>query len=381
MTDSKTTELKRTPLFFLHEKLGAKMVPFAGYDMPVQYPMGVLKEHLWTREHAGLFDVSHMGQVWVDGPDWDTIARAFERLVPQDVLGLKPGRQRYGFFTNGKGGIEDDLMFARSAEGDRLFVVVNAACKDADIARMKAALEPELQVTPIDDRVLIAIQGPQAAEVCEAISPAMASVRFMDSHALAFLGTTVMASRSGYTGEDGFEISIQESCAVEVVEQLLSDDRVAPIGLGARDSLRLEAGLCLYGSDLDAGTTPVEADLTWAIQKPRRSGGERAGGFPGADRVLDQIEAGAPRTRVGLLPDGRAPMRAGVEIFAEPGGAMPIGRVTSGAFGPSIERPMSMAYVETPHSAVGTTVYGEVRGKRMPATVTAMPFRPAGYKR
>ena len=369
------TDLERTPLFDLHVALGAKLVPFAGYDMPVQYGLGVMKEHLWTREHAGLFDVSHMGQVRIDGQDWETIALAFETLVPQSVLALAEGRQRYGFFTNEAGGIEDDLMFAN--RGDHLFVVVNAACKAADLDRM-TALEPAVTVTPIEGRALLALQGPEAEAAFSALVPGAAEMKFMDVLTLDWEGAELWVSRSGYTGEDGYEISVPEARAVALTEALLADERVEAIGLGARDSLRLEAGLCLYGNDIDATTTPVEAALTWGIQKVRKAGGEREGGFPGADVILGQLADGAPRKRVGLLPDGRAPMRAGTPLFA---GDTQVGEVTSGAFGPTIERPMSMGYVATEHSEIGTTLEGEVRGKRMPVTVSEMPFTPANFKR
>jgi len=328
-----------------------------------------------------LFDVSHMGQVWIDGPDWDTIARGFEKLVPQDVLGLKPWRQRYGFFTNEAGGIEDDLMFARYGEGDRLFVVVNAACKGEDIARMKAALEPELTVTPIEDRALIAVQGPAAGAVCEDICGALSAYGFMDFGSFAFGGTGVIGSRSGYTGEDGFELSIHASQAEQVVRRLLADARVEPIGLGARDSLRLEAGLCLYGHDIDTETTPTEAALNWAIQKVRRTDGVRAGGFPGADVILPQIENGALRKRVGLRPEGRAPMREGVQLFDSEDSDAPIGMITSGGFGPSVGGPVAMGYLPSAQATPGATVYGELRGKRLPLTVTPLPFIPANFKR
>jgi len=374
------TDLKRTPLYDLHLSLGAKMVPFAGYEMPVQYGLGVMKEHLWTRERAGLFDVSHMGQVRIDGPDWETIALAFETLVPQDVLGLKGGRQRYGFFTNKDGGIEDDLMFARGLDNvsgqDFLFVVVNAACKEADTHRMKS-LEPVVTVTPITDRALIALQGPSAEEAFRQVVPAAADdMRFLDWE--LWDGDELWVSRSGYTGEDGFEISLPATRAEAFVEQLLDMDDVQAIGLGARDSLRLEAGLCLYGNDIDATTTPVEAALTWGIQKARKAGGDRAGGFPGADVILGQLANGAPRKRVGLLPEGRAPMRDGTLLFS---GDEQVGSVTSGAFGPTIERPMSMGYVDPKYSEIGTKLEGEVRGKRMPVTIADMPFTPANFKR
>lgn len=381
MTELERTDLKRTGLFDLHIDLGAKMVPFAGYEMPVQYPMGVLKEHLHTRAAAGLFDVSHMGQVILSPKSGDVsdAAAALETLVPVDVLGLPEGRQRYGFFTNDEGGILDDLMIAN--RGDHLFLVVNAARKQDDIAHLRARLGDTCAVEEITDRALIALQGPSAEAVLARLAPDVADMAFMDVAILPVSGGEIWVSRSGYTGEDGFEISVPEIEAEGFVRALLDMDEVAPIGLGARDSLRLEAGLCLYGADIDTTTTPVEAALTWAIQKARRAGGEREGGFPGAARILREMAEGAARRRVGLLPEGRAPMRSGTEIFATEDAADPIGLVTSGAYGPSVERPVSMGYVETAYSGLGTTVYGEVRGKRMPATVAAMPFRPATYKR
>ena len=367
------SDLKRTGLYDLHVELGAKMVPFAGYEMPVQYPLGVMKEHLWTRENAGLFDVSHMGQVILRG---EGVAAAFEALVPMDVQGLNEGRQRYGLFTNDEGGIRDDLMFAN--RGDHLFVVVNAACKDADIAYMRANLAG-IEVEEITDRALVALQGPKAEAAFQKIAD-VAAMKFMDVATVPSAFGDLWVSRSGYTGEDGFEISVANDQAEAFVRALLADDDVAAIGLGARDSLRLEAGLCLYGSDIDTTTTPVEADLKWAIQKARRVG-DRAGGFPGADRILAEFENGAARARVGLLPDGRAPMRAHTMLFADEVGGEPIGEVTSGAFGPSINAPMSMGYVPAELSVEDTVIWGEVRGKRLPAKVTALPFRPSTYKR
>lgn len=372
-------ELKRTPLYDLHVELGAKMVPFAGYEMPVQYPMGVMKEHLHTREHAGLFDVSHMGQVILSGGSWEEVALAFERLVPMDVLGLSDGRQRYGFFTNNAGGIEDDLMFAR--RGDDLFVVVNAACKEADIARMKAALEPGVTVTPITDRALIALQGPGAEAALASLDARAAEMTFMDVADLELDGTAVWASRSGYTGEDGYEISVPEGEAEALTRALLALDGVAPIGLGARDSLRLEAGLCLYGHDIDTGTNPVEAALTWAIQKVRRTGGDRAGGFPGAQIISTALDEGVSRKRVGLLPEGRAPMREGVALFDAAEGGVRIGEVTSGSFGPIVGGPVAMGYVSAELSKIGTPLWGEVRGKRLPLSVAKLPFVAANFKR
>jgi len=371
--------LKHTPLYDLHVELGAKMVPFAGYDMPVQYPMGVMKEHLHTRAAAGLFDVSHMGQVILSGADWEAVARAFETLVPMDVLGLEDGRQRYGFFTNEAGGIEDDLMFAR--RGEDILVVVNAACKQADIARMKAALEPDVRVTPLDDRALIALQGPGAEAVLAGLDARAAAMRFMDVADLELGGMAVWASRSGYTGEDGYEISVAPGDAEALVRALLAQDAVEAIGLGARDSLRLEAGLCLYGHDIDAATNPVEAALTWAIQKVRRQGGARAGGFPGAAAILAALDSGAARKRVGLLPEGRAPMREGVVIYDAAEGGTAVGTVTSGGFGPTVGGPVAMGYVAAQASAIGTSLWGEVRGKRLPLSVAKLPFVAAGFKR
>lgn len=374
------SDLNRTVLYDLHLKLGAKMVPFAGYEMPVQYPMGVLKEHLHTRSAAGLFDVSHMGQVILrprSGQVADA-ALALERLVPVDVQGLAPGRQRYGLFTNDEGGILDDLMFAN--RGDHLFVVVNAACKDQDLAHMRAHLSDACEVIHVDDRALLALQGPGAEAALSALMPAAAAMRFMDVAILPWDGIDLWVSRSGYTGEDGYEISVPDARAAGFAEALLAQSGVAPIGLGARDSLRLEAGMCLYGHDIDQTTSPVEADLTWAIQKARRTGGAREGGFPGAGRILRELTEGPGRRRVGLRPEGRAPMREGTMIFATDAGGEPIGAITSGGFGPSIEAPMAMAYLPATLS-VGMTVYGEVRGKRMAATIVSMPFQPTSYKR
>jgi aminomethyltransferase len=371
--------LKRTPLFALHESLGAKMVPFAGYEMPVQYPMGVLKEHLYTRQAAGLFDVSHMGQVLLSGPSWDVVARAFEALVPADVLGLADGRQRYGFLTNAAGGIEDDLMFAR--RGDDLFVVVNAACKDGDLALMRAGLPSEIKVTELSERALIALQGPVAGSVIAALDPAAQEMRFMDVKDLSLCGHAVWASRSGYTGEDGFEISVPAEEAEALARRLVQDADVAPIGLGARDSLRLEAGLCLYGNDITAGTSPIAAGLGWAIQKVRRPGGARAGGFPGADVIFSDLKNGPAQRRVGLRPEGRAPMRDGVVLFADAESDEQVGAVTSGGFGPTVQAPIAMGYVDVACSEVGTRLWGEVRGKRLAVDVAALPFVPMGYKR
>ncbi|MEJ8560125.1 glycine cleavage system aminomethyltransferase GcvT [Yoonia sp. GPGPB17] len=372
-------DLHKTPLHALHVSLGAKMVPFAYYEMPVQYPLGVMKEHLHTRAKAGLFDVSHMGQVVVQGASYADAAKGLERLIPVDILGLSVGRQRYGFFTNAAGGIADDLMLAN--RGDYVFLVVNAACKAADIAHMQATLAPELRVTEITDRALLALQGPAAEAVLSALDARAADMAFMDVATLDLLGVAAWVSRSGYTGEDGYEISVPADDAPRVAQALLDHADVEPIGLGARDSLRLEAGLCLYGHDIDETTSPVEAALTWAIQKVRRRGGGRAGGFPGADHILAQLQDGVMRKRVGLRPDGRAPMREGVTLYADENATDPIGTITSGGFGPTIGGPMAMGYVTAEHTDIGTCVYGELRGKRQPLTVTKLPFTPANFKR
>jgi aminomethyltransferase len=372
-------DLEITPLNALHRDLGAKMVPFAGYDMPVQYPMGVMKEHLHCRAKAGLFDVSHMGQVILRAPGgYAEVARAMEGLVPVDLLGLGVMRQRYGFFTNEAGGILDDLMLAN--RGDHMFVVVNAACKTDDIAHMRARLSG-VDVEEITDRALLALQGPAAEGVLEALVPGVAQMRFMDVGIFDSGFGDLWISRSGYTGEDGYEISVPEDQAEPLARALLAHEDVEPIGLGARDSLRLEAGLCLYGHDIDTTTSPVEASLNWAIQKVRRTGGDRAGGFPGAARILDELQSGAARARVGLRPEGRAPMREGTPLFAAAEGGNPVGHVTSGAFGPTIEGPMSMGYVPADMAKEGTELFGEVRGKRLPVRVAMLPFTPANFKR
>ena len=357
----------------LHVALGGKMVPFAGYSMPVQYPAGVMKEHLHTRAAAGLFDVSHMGQVILRPKgSYEQTALAFEALMPVDVLGLAQGRQRYGLFTNDAGGILDDLMFAN--RGDHIFVVVNAACKAADIAHMAAHLSAVCDVIPVTDRALLALQGPLAEAALARLVPEVAAMKFMD---VGVFGD-IWVSRSGYTGEDGFEISLPMGGAKDFAVKLLDMPEVMPIGLGARDSLRLEAGLCLYGHDIDTTTNPVEAGLTWAIQKARRAGGLREGGFPGAARILRDLADGPARCRVGLRPEGRAPMRDHTPLFA---GDAALGAVTSGGFGPSVEAPIAMGYVPAEFAALGTKLEGEVRGKRMPVTVAAMPFQPTTYKR
>ncbi len=379
MAGQDDSALNRTGLYDLHLELGAKMVPFAGYEMPVQYPMGVLKEHLHTRAAAGLFDVSHMGQVILRAPSVGEAARALEALVPADLLGLAMGRQRYGLFTAPHGGILDDLMIARRE--DDLFLVVNAARKATDIAYLRAALPAAVTVEEVADRALLALQGPEAEAALAAEVPGVAAMRFMDVAMFDWRGAALWVSRSGYTGEDGFEISVPGARAEGFARALLARPGVAPIGLGARDSLRLEAGLCLYGHDIDTTTNPAEAALGWAIQKVRRTGGAREGGFPGADVILPALAEGPARLRVGLRPEGRAPMREGTSLYDAAEGGAPVGQVTSGAFGPSIVAPMSMGYLPRPLCAPGTRVYGEVRGKRLPAVVTALPFRPATYRK
>jgi aminomethyltransferase len=375
------TSLKRTPLHPLHVASGGKMVPFAGYDMPVQYTTGVLREHLHTRQAAGLFDVSHMGQIALRAKSGkvEDAALALERLVPQDILGLAPGRQRYAQFTNGAGGLLDDLMVANF--GSHLFLVVNAACKALDEAHLRANLSETCVIEPLPDRALIALQGPKASSVLAKFCADAASMRFMDSGPRSIDGIDCFVSRSGYTGEDGFEISVPADHAERLAKALLGDSDVLPIGLGARDSLRLEAGLCLYGHDIDTTTTPVEGALEWSIQKSRRHGGARAGGFPGADKILSQLEQGAPRRRVGLRPEGRAPVREGAPLFADAASSQQIGAVTSGGFGPSINAPVAMGYLPASHTAIGGLIFAELRGQRLPLRVAAMPFVPNTYKR
>ncbi len=374
-------DLLRTPLYDLHVSLGAKMVPFAGYDMPVQYPMGVMKEHVHTREHAGLFDVSHMGQVIIRAKSGDThdAALALETLVPMSIAGIAENRQRYAFFTNDMGGILDDLMVAN--RGDHLFLVVNAGCKINDIAHMRANISGTCDIMHIEDRALLALQGPASEIALSRLSSDVTSMRFMDVIITEIMGFECWVSRSGYTGEDGYEISVPNDNALAFVEALLDMEEVAPIGLGARDSLRLEGGLCLYGHDIDTTTTPVEAALTWAIQKPRRKGGDREGGFPGADVILTQMENGVSRKRVGIQPTGRAPMRDGTPLFADETSTDRIGEITSGGYGPTVQSPVAMGYVSIDLAKTGTEIFAEVRGKRLPANVAAMPFTPANFKR
>jgi aminomethyltransferase len=373
--------LKQTPLHALHLSRGAKMVPFAGYDMPVQFGPGVLREHLHTRSRAGLFDVSHMGQIRLRPKSGrlEDAARALEWLVPQDILALAPGRQRYAQFTNEAGGILDDLMVANF--GNHLFLVVNAACKAEDEALLHEHLSDVCAVEPLRRRALIALQGPKAESVLAKFDAEIPHMKFMDAGPRRLAGLDCFVSRSGYTGEDGFEISVPNEAAEGFARELLADENVLPIGLGARDSLRLEAGLCLYGHDLDAATTPVEGALEWSVQKSRRKGGARPGGFPGADVILSQFEQGAPRRRVGLKPEGRAPVREGASLFADETSHQPVGTVTSGGFGPSVNAPVAMGYLPPPLAAIDTVVFAEVRGQRLPLRVAPMPFIPNTYKR
>ncbi|MBB3301237.1 aminomethyltransferase [Rhizobium sp. BK077] len=375
-----TAALKKTPLHALHLSLGARMVPFAGYDMPVQYPAGVMKEHLHTRTEAGLFDVSHMGQVIVKAKSgsYEDAALALESLVPVDILGLAEGRQRYGFFTDDTGCILDDLMITHL--DDHLFVVVNASCEEADLAHLQTHIGDQCDITLLN-RALIALQGPRAVEVLAELWADVAAMKFMDVRHCRLHDVSCLVSRSGYSGEDGFEISIPSDKAEDVTMRLLEHPDVQAIGLGARDSLRLEAGLCLYGNDIDTTTSPVEAALEWAMQKARRGGGARAGGFPGSGRILSELENGAARRRVGLKPEGKAPVRGHAKLYADAEGKVEIGEVTSGGFGPSVEGPVAMGYVPISHAAAGTLVYAEVRGKYLPITVSALPFVTPTYKR
>ncbi len=378
---SPPSELKRTPLHALHVASGGKMVPFAGYEMPVQYATGVLREHLHTRISAGLFDVSHMGQIVLRPKSGkiEDAGRALERLVPQDILAVAPGRQRYAQFTNEAGGILDDLMVANF--GDHLFLVVNAACKAEDEAHLRAHLSDVCVIEPLPDRALIALQGPKAESVLAKFCPEIPAMRFMDAGPRRVGGVECFVSRSGYTGEDGFEISVPAEAAERLAKDLLADSGVLPVGLGARDSLRLEAGLCLYGHDIDTSTTPVEGALEWSIQKSRRKGGARAGGFCGADLILAQLEQGAPRRRVGFKPEGRAPVREGAPLFADAASSEAIGAVTSGGFGPSLNAPVAMGYLPSSQATQGGLVFAELRGQRLPLRISPMPFVPNTYKR
>ncbi len=361
--------LKTTPLDQLHRELGGRMVDFAGWSMPVQYPSGILKEHSQARERAALFDVSHMGQVAITGP---AAAAAIERVVPADIQSLAAARARYTQLTNDAGGIIDDLIITASENG--LFVVVNAGGRDEDLAHLQAQL-PDHEVRLLDDRALLALQGPAAVEVLAAMAPEVADLAFMESRELQLSGLAVRVSRLGYTGEDGFEISVHQDHAQKLARTLLANEAVAPAGLGARDSLRLEAGLCLYGHDIDTTTSPIEAALAWTIGKRRRE----EGGFPGAERILAELKDGAERRLVGLRPEGRAPAREGATIMDSAGNS--VGVVTSGGFGPTVGAPIAMGYVKTALAKAGTALVIELRGKPVPAEVTKLPFVPHRYHR
>jgi len=371
----------QTALYDLHISLGAKMVPFAGYEMPVQYPTGVMKEHIHTRNKVGLFDVSHMGQVIIKPKNGNLsdIAESLEKLIPIDIIDLPKYHQRYGFLTNIHGGIIDDLMV--SNQGDHLFLVINAGCKKTDVEHLRDNLDDNCELELLENRSLIALQGPKAEKVLSKFSNQIIDMFFMDTLKVQLQGFEVWISRSGYTGEDGFEISIPNDNIIEFTEQLLEIEDVLPIGLGARDSLRLEAGLCLYGHDIDQNSSPTEAGLNWAISKKRRANGTRSGNFLGSERILNEISNGTDIKRVGIVPIGRAPMREGVELFKDRNDTIPIGKVTSGGFGPIVERAISMGYLDTRYTKVNTKIFAEIRGKRMEAVVTSLPFTKLNFKR
>ena len=371
-----TSALLNTPLNALHLELGARMVPFAGYSMPVQYPMGLMAEHIHTRSEAGLFDVSHMGQLRLVGTD---AAAAFESLMPVDVIDLPVGKQRYGLLLTDEGNIIDDLMFVN--RGADIFVIVNGACKVNDIAHIQGRIGAKCQVIPMPERALLALQGPKAVDALSRMVPGVEKLVFMTGASFDWQNADLFITRSGYTGEDGFEISVHNDQADLFARALLAQAEVKPIGLGARNSLRLEAGLCLYGNDIDTSTTPIEAGLNWAIQKVRRTGGARAGGFPGADIVLGQLDGSRSltRKRVGLIAQERVPVREHVELQNTQG--VKIGEVSSGLLGPSANVPVAMGYVDVASASLGTVVNAMVRGKAVPMTVSAMPFVPNRYYR
>ena len=376
MSEASPETLRHTPLYDLHVELGGKIVPFAGYEMPVQYKAGILTEHLHTRSKAGLFDVSHMGQAMLSGPSQDAVAKAIEALVPADIQGLKPGQQRYSQLLNADGGIKDDLMITRPAHDSGvgyLGLVVNAACKEADFAHIAAHLPKNIRLEIID-HALVALQGPLAARILESIIPGVSDLAFMQARGFMADGNVYTVSRSGYTGEDGFEISATNGATLALCGKLLTNENILPIGLGARDSLRLEAGLCLYGHDIDETTSPIEAGLAWSIQKRRRE----AGDFPGGSRILLELKDGPARKRVGIRPEGRQPARENTPILSD--GKL-IGTLTSGGFGPSVNGPIGMGYVDAAFVAPGTQVSLKVRGKELPARIAEMPFSPHRYKR
>jgi aminomethyltransferase len=369
-----SADLLKTPLLALHLELGARMVPFAGYAMPVNYPGGIIAEHKQCRDSAALFDVSHMGQLRLVGDD---AAAALETLVPVDVLGLALNQQRYAFFTDPSGGILDDLMVTRR-DGD-LLLVVNAGCKDADIRHLVTHIGHRCQVQPLPERALLALQGPRAAEALSHLNPSVAQLVFMTGGAFKLAGADCYVTRSGYTGEDGFEISVPAEAAVALARTLLSVPEVKPAGLGARDTLRLEAGLCLYGHDIDTRTSPVHAGLTWAMQKVRRPGGARAGRYPGADAIAAQLSSGVTHKRVGLVALERIPVREGAKLVDKRGHKL--GTVTSGTIAPTIDKPIAMAYLSAEHALAQHEVYAEVRGRQVPMRVTPLPFVPHRYFR
>jgi aminomethyltransferase len=373
--NSPAARLRLTPLNALHRELGAKLVPFAGYEMPLQYAAGIVKEHLHVRSAAGLFDVSHMGQAGLSGPDFETAAAAFEGLVPGDILGLKPGRLRYTQILNAEGGMIDDLMVSRDREGQGLWLVVNASRKEIDFAYVSQALPANVKLTPAPDQALLALQGPKAAAVLSRLIPGAEKLGFMENATFHRGAEPLLISRSGYTGEDGFEISVRASCAESLARSLLAEPEVLPIGLGARDTLRLEAGLCLYGQDMDEAVSPVEAGLSFSIGKRRRAGG----GFPGSERVLCELAEGPKRVRIGLRLEGRAAARAGMTVSDAAGN--PAGQVTSGAFTPSAAASIAMAYVPAGNAAPGTELAAVIRGAPVPARVVPMPFVPHRYVR
>ena len=376
MTSPSAAELLKTPLYALHVELGARMVAFAGYSMPVQYPDGLIAEHQHTRTSASLFDVSHMGQLRLAGPD---AAAAFETLMPVDVISLGVNKQRYGLLLNDEGGIMDDLMFVNT--GDDLFVIVNGACKAADIAHIQSRIGQRCRITPMPDWALLALQGPKAVDALARLAPGVEKLVFMTGGAFDWNGVHLYATRSGYTGEDGFEISIHQDHAEAFARALLAQPEVKPAGLGARNSLRLEAGLCLYGNDIDTTTTPVEAGLNWAMQKVRRNDGERAGGFPGAAKILAQLDGSQPlkRKRVGLIAKDRVPVREHTELQNAAG--QRIGEITSGLLGPTIDQPIAMGYVMPDCAADGTEIFAMVRGRKVPMAVAPMPFVATRYHR
>lgn len=369
------TDILKTPLFDLHVELGGKMVPFAGYSMPVQFPAGIMKEHLHTRSHAGLFDVSHMGQMIISGPD---VTAELEKLLPSDLEELGVNQQTYSVLTNDAGGILDDLIITRFSD-DSFFLVVNAACKTEDTAHLRAHLPAAIEIKPLDDRALLALQGPTAKDVMAALTSDTEALTFMHGANVTLDGVDCYVTRSGYTGEDGFEISVPSNAADRIARLLLSNPEVEPVGLGARDSLRLEAGLCLYGHDMNTSTSPIEASLIFAIARSRRPGGNKAGGFLGSETVLNHIENGVSRKRVGLTIDGRAPVREGAELIDADGNV--VGHVTSGGFGPTMQAPIALGYVDKAFAKTGTSLFALVRGKQMPVTVAKTPFVPQSYYR